>query len=453
MQLFPYQETGSKWLVGKRHALLADEMGLGKTVQAIRASDELECRRILVICPAVVRGNWRAEFEQCSTRQGLRIHIITTRDDSKAPAIKQANVVVVSYDLAVTLTVRMAFLALQWDLLILDESHYLKNPKAKRTRHILTKGGIGDKADRVWFLTGTPMPNYPNELWVMLRKMGQTDLPYTSFERKFCSGYNDGYAFKITGAKNTDQLKQLLAPVTLRRRKDQVMTELPPILYTTRVVEPEPYPDEYELSLMKSQKATEQARLEAQQRQLFSIWANVPSTERLEALKAVQSSVTTLRRHTGLMKVKGVADFAALLLDSGTEKVVIFAVHRDVIKYLREELRAYNPVIIFGGSRDVDKKIKRFQGEFSRYRNHQCRVLIGQVVAAGVGITLTAASQVILAEQSWVPAENAQAIMRVHRIGQTKPVTVTFCALDGSIDEKVTRILRQKTEALTAVID
>jgi SNF2 family DNA or RNA helicase len=175
---------------------------------------------------------------------------------------------------------------------------------------------------------------------------------------------------------------------------------------------------------------------------------NVYSATGSQTMSALAESVSTLRRFTGLQKVEPVADLVAseLLVDA-YDKIVIFAIHRDVIEGLRVRLRTFHPVTLYGGTPGEVRQVNidKFQ------RNPKYRVFIGNIHAAGTAITLTAAHHVLFIEQSWVPGDNAQAAMRCHRIGQTKPVTVRFVSIADSIDEKVSHALKRKTSELTTL--
>lgn len=456
--LFPYQEEGAKWLHPRKTALLADEMGLGKTAQAIVAADLAGLDRLLVLCPAVARFNWAREFDKFSPRK-RRCTVVTSRTD--AP---RTDTVICSYDLA------MPSLLSSWAQsgapygLVLDEAHYLKNPGAKRTQRVFgTEAGLVRNASRVWALTGTPAPNNASELWPLLRVFGVYGGSLEAFIREFCTGYESPYGFRITGTKNVPKLRAMLAKIMLRRKKVDVLKDLPPIRYSDFVVEPTPLTDvEYEMFFPKhindagGAKAGALAVISEEQKILDAIVdisihdTHSPNRDKLVVLEGIAESVSTLRRHVGLLKAKTMVPLIAEELDADpAKKLVLFCVHRDVIALLRDALVDYNPVTIFGGTPPAkrDRHIARFQG------NHKCRVFIGQVDACGVAINLTASSDVIFVEASWTPASNAQAAMRVHRIGQTKPVLVRFFSLVDSYDERVQELLRRKTADLARLFD
>jgi SWI/SNF-related matrix-associated actin-dependent regulator 1 of chromatin subfamily A len=450
-KLFPYQLVGSEWLCTRKVALLADEMGLGKSAQAIHAADEIGAGRILVLCPAVARVNWLREFEKFSYYK--RSFVVVT--DGKL-TWKDSDSLICSYDLAVRSSDRLKNDS--FDLLILDESHFLKSTDAKRTKAVFGKEGLVRRAGRVWALSGTPMPNHPGELWPILYTFGRTPLPYEKFVEKFCTYIPSAHGMQITGTRQAgvEELKQLIAPVTLRRRKEEVMKELPPIHFTDITVEAGPVDIDIQSSFVQyARNAQTRQELEdklASERKLMEGIVDRTGFGRdgMKMLEAMAQSVSTLRRYTGLQKVEKTAELIAGELASGAmDKVVIFAIHRDVIEELRVRLSKFKPVTLYGGTdperrqRNVDKFMK----------NPKCRVFIGNILAAGTAITLTSAHNVVFIEQDWVPGNNAQAAMRCHRIGQLKPVLVRFVGLADSIDERVAQVLKRKTREIAQIFD
>lgn len=436
-QLFPYQKLGAAALARSTYFLLADEMGLGKSAQAIAACDAINATRIIVLCPAVARANWIREFDRFSTTKRTGVAIFTSKD-KPGP-----GVTVCSYDLLPALRkVEDA------DVLIADECHYLKNGKAKRTKAAVE---LAKRAKRAWFLSGTPAPNNVSELWVMLRLFGVYADSFGKFIGEFCHGYESDYGYKITGTKNAPKLRELMRPHMLRRKKEDVMKDLPPINYVDVLVEPTPIDEEiYFVGESMWREHVKEQEESLRQLLVLNNATKAYSTNFANSLEALAPSLVTLRRYTGLSKVKGVAAMIRDELDTGVyNKIVIFAVHRDVIVAMREELKDYGAVMLFGGTPPAkrEKAIRDFQN------SPACKVFIGNIQAAGTAITLTAAHNVVFIESDWVPGNNAQAAMRCHRIGQTRPVYVRFVAAAGSVDEKVTEVIRRKTRDLTKVFD
>ncbi len=447
IKLFPYQIEGVEWLKDKRCALLADPMGMGKSAQVIKAADKIKAQRLLVICPAVARVNWLREFEKFASHK-RNYKIIEARRDG-VPGTS----VIVSYDLAAAID---ASLFRDFDLIILDEVHYLKNRTAKRTKAILGKKGFihGQRKDtKIWAISGTPAPNHAGELWPLLYSFGATTLGFNDWIQWCCdvapSFFGKGLQIKGTKRSRIPEIKQLLAGVMLRR--DVSLVGLPKITYSNIVVESSDIDIASESSfaqycLDKDGIARLEAELKAQTRAV----GEAVNAGNVEILKGLAKSVSTLRRYIGCQKVEKVAELVAQeLREKQYEKIVIFAIHRDVIEGLRVRLSDFNPVTLYGGTR-FDSAYKHID-KFQNYKKFQ--VFIGNITACGIAINLTAASQVLMIEQEWTPAANAQAIARCHRHGQANPVFVRMVGMADSLDEHIAKILRRKTEELTQIFD
>lgn len=436
-QLFGYQIEGAIFASLRRHVLLADEMGLGKTAQAIAAADLTNAERVLVLCPASARLNWVREFKKFSPRQREPTVICNST------ILKLTELTVCSYDLATKKKIKQLLLGVQWDLLILDESHYLKNPEAERTKAALGKNGVVHRAKRVLPISGTPSPNHAGELWVVMYTFGVTKLSYEAFLARYCEGYDADHGWKVTGNKveHLPELREKLEKILMRRKKSEVLKELPPMRFDEVLIEPSPVDIARWFPEAESAGLLEQLDVEAELMRRVLIG-------NLEDLRA-EFHTATLRRYTGLSKVPGVIELLKDDFESGLDKIVVFAVHRDVIDLLAQGLREYNPVTLYGGMSVTAK-----QESVDRFQNDQtCRLFLGNVQAAGTNITLTAAAELMFVESSWSPSDNAQCAMRIHRIGQQRKCRVRFVALNGSIDRDVQAALRRKIQTLSELYD
>ena len=448
---FPFQAIGAQYLAERDQAFLADDMGLGKSCQCICAADLVHAKDILVICPANVRVNWEREFERFSPFDRPSFVVFTGKD-----LVPLSGVVICSYETALAHAPRLK--SKMWDVLILDEAHFLKERTAKRTKMVYGRNsafpGLTAKAKRVWRVSGTPAPNDASEMWTHLKSAGITKENYWDFVYRFCAGYDSGFGFKITGHKNVDELKTLMGKFMIRRLKEEVMPELPNINFEEFTVERGEVvldPDFYE-HIQKKGEEDFFARIKQSDTVLKQSFAAVkdsrmPAEDRLRILEATSASMITLRRYIGMAKLDACCEkIAAELAGGRLRKVVIFGIHQCVIEGARQRLRKFGAVTLYGNTppatrqKNIDKFIK----------NPACRVFIGNVNAAGIGIDglQKVCHDVIFFEQSWVPSDNAQAAMRVHRIGQTKPVRVRVFNLYKSIDEQVQRTLLRKMQEL-----
>jgi SNF2 family DNA or RNA helicase len=453
--LFPFQEIGRDFLAGRRWALLADEMGLGKSAQAITACDAVNAERILVLCPAIARINWSREFLKFSSRE-KRVTVLLSGQSNT-----HSDIVICSYDLLHNKKIFSGLISSTWDVVILDEVHYLKNRDAKRTRavfqHVVLLATRG-----IWALSGTPAPNHAAELYPFLHAAGLWTDTYWAFVTRFCVTRETVYGIQMVGVQRVEELRALMAPILLRRKKVDVLKDLPAILFTNVAVETRPvdlniwFPE-----IMMGQKTDASlhqqiADEEAAIRAILDVSGDgtTATTEALSALQGMQgrggAGAMVSRRYLGLSKVPAIVELITEeLQENAYEKIVLFAWHRDVIRALTFALDELHPLVLYGGTPAIerDKRIQAFQTK----KHH--RVFIGQVLAAGVAISLTAACEVGFVESSWVPGENAQAAMRVHRIGQDKPVRVRFFSAADTTDEVVQRVLRRKTRDMVQVFD
>lgn len=423
--------------------MLADEQGLGKTVTALIAAQGL--RKVLIVVPTVVLWNWKAEAEKW-----LDSPVVQIISDGKADLDPLATVVIVTHGLLLKPWIMSQLAAEQWSALIVDEAHAFKSPEAKRTFALYRD--LAPKAGSIWLLTGTPCPNHAGELYTHLRGLvpsrlkiggGDTPLTYPLFVDRFCHWrhvkYGQERKMKINGNRpeKLPELKKILEDFILRRLTDDVMPDLPSIRFETVHLRP--------LKLSAALKTLE-SELSGKVREVLRDLG-----DRGDFFGTVKDKTefARFRRLCGVAKAGPVAELLSQELDGGgLGKVVVFAHHKDVVDSIASDLSAFGVRIITGATPAElrAKYVSEFQDD------PKVRVMVANIVAGGVGITLTASADVVFAEQSWVPGENAQAAKRCHRIGQTRPVRVRFIALAGTIDEDITASNRQKVRMIQEVL-
>lgn len=414
-ELFPYQKEGVAFLATRNRALLTDKPGLGKTAQAVRAADCVldDHEHMVVICPASLTENWNREIN--NWRQGFWTATVLSYDALVRGADVPPHAAVV-----------------------LDEAHYCKSAGAKRTKAALR---LAQKAKHAWALTGTPAVNGVHELYTLLRvfaapvvtgKNGKI-ATYLQFINRYCTTVPNpfGYLPKVTGTKNGAELKARLSQFMLRRAKEEVLKDLPPMVEANMFVTV----DEDDLKGLR--------KLE---REIGPHALGQVAAGNLRALDG--EDVATLRRLTGTIKAGALAKMLDEELAEGLEKIVVFAHHRDVLDVLHKALHHHGLVRLDGSATLTARQaaVDAFQTD------PKVKVFLGQITAAGVGLTLTAAQSAVFAEMSWVPAENAQAKDRIHRIGQTGSCLVRYAILPRSLDERIVGVLRKKTAAIAQVI-
>ena len=419
-KLFPFQKIGIKFLMERKYALLADEMGTGKSCQAIVSARDLREDKILILCPASVKYHWENEINIWDPTASVRIV-----NGSKWKAVP-AKYTIINYDLIHKKAIAVALLKIQYDILICDEAHYLKNARTKRTKMVYSIHGLAERAVRVWLMTGTPVLNRPVEIYPMLRRFMPERLgkfsDYMAFTRKFCGGYQGKWGWDDRGATNIEQLSTYLDSFMLRRLKKDVMKELPDKIY-------------------------QKILFDAPTREMTEL----VKKERAEYKKEdMLGSFSTMRQEVGLAKIPLVVEHLENLLEE-TDKVIVFAYHRKVLEELRRRLKDHNPVLLYGGLSAEQKQ--KCVDDFVTDRNK--RVFLGQIDAAGIGIDglQKVANTVVFAEISWVPGQIRQAIDRCHRIGQENKVLVQFLMMKGGIDIQIYEGVAHKSKVVKKLVD
>src|SRR5262252_1870067 len=385
------------------------------------------------------RRVWQAEIIKWFAHWQFRICLVEPGYDLAAIQARMRNIIhplimIVSYD---ELSNKRSPIAKElayhgWDLLVCDEAHYLKNP-SNRTRALYGRKpgeGIQARAKRVILLSGTPAPNHAVELYQHCRTFWPHACPgnggLDAFERTYTKYRDTVFGRQITGSQNQAQLRDKLHDVVLRRRKKDVLTELPPL-----ILQDVPLNDAFAL------KGEPGAFIAASK---LGRLTHADDDTFLRALQAPDDApLASLRRQLGHEKVIPTIEWLQERLQS-VSKILVFAWHLDVINHLLYQLGEFKPVVITGETSPKDRAVavEQFQTD------PHCRVFLGQILAAGTAITLTAASEVAIVEPSWVPGENVQAIARAHRMGQRDSVLASFLYLPGTLDQRIMQVFRRK---------
>ena len=436
--LFPYQEEGATYCAGRETCGLHDEMGAGKSGQIIRAADLIGARRGIIIAPGFLPANWIGEFRKFALGdyrlcKGTNIH------DFLAWKRGRFNILVTSYEQGVKWAKEIFLSGEPIDFCAFDEAHFVKNAETKRTKALLGEeldrtGGIATWAEHFWHVTGTPMANDPLDIYTFLKSVGAINgINITQFTKTFFHTHRSKFGSSQTPrVEMISTLQQLIRNNSIRRTKKEAGLQLPPIFLTSYLVDG----DKAELvALMKEHPGLEKAIINALEMGGLSF---------LDA-----QHVGTLRRLIGEAKVVGYAEMLREELAQSGDKRVVYGIHRDVLQFLHQELNAkgMRAVLVQGGVSEAERMraVDAFQNDADT------RVFIGNIRAAGTGITLTAACDIDILESDWSPAGNAQAIMRVHRIGQTRTVQARFITLANSFDVKVNEIVAEKTRNIAMI--
>ena len=351
----------------------------------------------------------------------------------------------------------------QWDVVILDESHFCKNPRAQRTQAILGRRHKNPErrlpalaAPIRLALTGTPIPNRPVELWPVLRWLDEpTWGNWMSFIRRFCEGYKMAHGWSTSGATNLDVLQdRLRATVMVRRLKSQVLKDLP--AKTRQVVLVEATADakaaikSEQGAWTRHERRAEQLQLEVELAKASTRDEYQRAVEKMRAGVRVSLEEISAERHrVAVAKAPMVADWCKEALNGGRKKLCVFAHHKDVVALLRKELAEFAPLVLTGETPTDERQ--RAVDAFQADPRH--RVFIGSITAAGVGLTLTAADHAVFAELDWVPSTITQAEDRIHRIGQQEAVLIQHIVFQGSLDQKMADLIVDKQRIADESLD
>lgn len=437
-KLEPYQIEGAAFLAANYRASIFDEPGLGKTAQAIRARELVKAERSIVVCPAGVRQVWPYQIRLWG-RDNARVVKADSVFDLVAWQRGKIDVLVMSYEQAVNWSADIA--SDYFDALIIDESHYLKNPEAKRTKAIVGEkgdgiGGIAGFASRVWCLTGTPIKNDPADLWVPLRLAGQTRLDFTAFQKRFFKQRVGTFSVSNSVRKEAlPELQAMLRDMSLMRTFDDVGSSLPPIRLDVLPVDGDSRPVVEYLKQYPGLSERIIQSIETEGRLAFDDGTHI----------------ATLRALIAEAKAPGYARLITEELKSGTiDKLVIMAHHRRAIQLVTEHLNQHGirAEMIVGGTseRQREQTVRSFQDD-----PKGVRVIVGNITAAGTGLTMTAACRLDMLESSWTPADNVQAVRRIRRKGQTRPTLARFVMLNNSFDDSVAKIVTRKASTIVSI--
>ena len=398
-----YQEFGAKYILHQGRVLLGDEMGLGKTIQAIAVMTHLQAAgpgaHFLIVCPASVLVNWCRELQNFSTIRPFLLH-----GNELEPAFLQwqgeGGAAVTNYESMGKIVDRINN-RMRLSLLVIDEAHYIKNPEAQRTRHIRM---LDEESERILLMTGTPLENHVEEMCSLI-----------DFIRPDLSREIRGMA----QLSHAPQFRELLSPVYLRRTREQVLRELPPV--------------------------------EEEQE-----WCAMTETDRRAYVEAVRERNFTAMRRVSFLQgdAAGSSKMNRLLELCGEgckegRRILVFSFFRETIAAVAAALGETCFGVITG-----DVPFDRRQALIDRFsREDNAGVLVCQIQAGGTGLNIQAASIVIFCEPQIKPSLEKQALSRVYRMGQVRNVLVYRLLCADSVDEAIVRRLREKEEEFDAFAD
>jgi SWI/SNF-related matrix-associated actin-dependent regulator 1 of chromatin subfamily A len=419
-----HQKEAIQKLVENKKFILADDMGLGKTTSTIIAALETGAKKILIICPATLKINWKREIENYSDKpifisEGKQF---STEDDF----------VIVNYDIMKNFhdpkkKDESLILMSKFDLVIIDEAHYIKNAQAQRTKLI---NDITKSVDRLWLLTGTPMTSRPIDYFNLLSLI---DSPVAKNWMAYVIRYCAGFQFKVgprkiwnvQGASNLEELRDRTAGLTLRRLKENVL-DLP-----DKIITP--------VYLRLKSKVYEEVMGE------YYNWYE-KNPEESKSLTVQFTKLTKVRQIIADEKILQTIEIAENIIEQD-KKVIIFCNFTDSLNKIKDH---------FGKSAvKLDGSMSKSERQFSVdqfQENDKIKVFVGNIKAAGVGITLTSAEAVIFNDLSFLPSDHAQSEDREYRYGQKNYVLVYYPIFENTIEGIIYDILHNKKQVIATVM-
>jgi SNF2 family DNA or RNA helicase len=404
MKLRPYQEQAVKWLLSKPLALLADQMRVGKTAPAIVASSLAVAKRrkkgkvgpalVLIVCPAIAVMHWPAQFKMWAP--DIIPHVVTF-----AGARIQ----------------REALLALDWDVLIVDEAHYVNNPLAAQSQAVYALAAASAYS---WFLTGTPITKHAGNVWYYLRRLKSVTVSYLDFCDEFCysSMVRQEIVYRGTKHSHMRKLAQMLRPVILRRMRNAVFENVHEPMFNTQPIDIKP-------DINPDNGITAKATAD-------------PETVKLSRLEVAEAKVSHVVAHV------------CTYLETSSEgtQTVIFGHHKQPLNDVACALdrKGYRVAIITGATP------KRKRGEYAvDFQAGKYDIMVANIQAGGTAISLSNASHGFFIELSWLPSDNEQAAYRLLSSEDKHPVTFDIFSVPGSVDEAVQRIVLKRSTEITSI--
>lgn len=455
--LYEFQQVGVRFLVQARRAMLGDDMGLGKTAQAIIASKETKSNRILIICPNTLKGHWKTEIDKWVPGQ-QHISVLRGSSKKKKEVIKKytnryliINIESVRRRPKANHDLIDDLLTIQWNTIIIDEAHSIKNRKSSQTKGV-QELAVG--TENVYLLTGTPILNRIDELWSPLHVLYPSRYPsFWPFVRRHTIVYRKKIVIYSKQRKKKiikfiwvidgkpilpKELRAEIAPIFLRREKEEVFPDMPCKIYQKMWLSME----------------GEQLRIYRDIEQTAMAQINDDTTVITAGILAQLTRCKQVTVSLGLIggKPEGVKLDALIDILHGTDqKVLVFSQFAEAIKLVakRLEMEGISHVVFIGKTKEKDRDgiIKQFQTD------PEIQVFLTTTQAGGVGITLTAASLVVFLDKHWTPAVNEQAVDRTRPHMQTKSVQIIELLARNSVDKMIEDVLAGKVSIIEAVIN
>jgi len=421
-----HQKIAIEKLAGSKRFILADDMGLGKTTSTIIAALETGSKKVLIVCPASLKINWQREIENYSDRP---VFIAEGKKFSS-----EHDFVIVNYDILKNFhdsdpkkKDESLLLQSKFDLVILDEAHMISNVQAQRTKII---NSFAKKVERVWLLTGTPMTSRPMNYYNLLNLIeSPVAQNWKAYAIRYCQGFQftagKRKVWNVMGASNLEELRDRTSKQILRRLKEDVLD----------------LPDKIITPVYLRLKSKEYEDLMGE----YYDWYD-KNPDESSSLTVQFSKLMKVRKVIANEKTKQTIDFAENILEQG-KKVIIFTNFTDTLQTIYQHF-GKQAVYLDGSCSNA----MRQQAVDSFQNDDKIKVFVGNLKAAGVGLTLTSAEVVIMNDLSFVPAEHAQAEDRAYRYGQKSNVLVYYPLFENTIEGAIYDILNRKKQIIRTVM-
>ncbi|KAH8353139.1 hypothetical protein KR084_009216 [Drosophila pseudotakahashii] len=421
-KLMSFQQDGVCFSIAQKgRIMICDEMGLGKTYQALAVADYFKDDWPLLICTtASTRDSWAKHIVELLPK--VPIHYIQVLNNNQQ-YVGEAQVLITSYNMMERHEDKL--LQRKYGFIIFDESHTLKNSKAKCTT---TAKRLTDQAKRVVLLSGTPALSRPLELFTQLQLVDGKFMNFMEFTTRYCDGKQSTYGWDASGQSNLEELKVMLTlKYMLRRTKTEVLPQLAEKNRETVVLDP------------------------------ALVWTNDETKDTCDAFnkelktckgRAMEEILLRFYARTAEVKTRAVCAYLKSLVKE-QKKFIIFAHHRVMMDAISDCLGGLKVHYIRIDGQTRSDLRSDFVDTFQK--KSSCKVAVLSLKACNSGITLTAAEIIVFAELDWNPSTLAQAESRAHRIGQTKPVICRYLMAHNTADDIIWNMLKNKQEVLSKV--
>lgn len=422
-----HQKIAIEKLLANDKFILADDMGVGKTTSATIASLESGAKKILIVCPASLKINWKREIENYTDR---RILIVEGRKWGST-----FDFYIINYDIIKNYHTTeksedsddyKLLVNEKFDLAIVDEAHYISNTTANRTRLL---NDVLSTIPKVWLLTGTPMTSRPINYFNLLKIVDSPlTLNWQSYVRRYCNGYQfkvgNRKVWNTSGASNLDELRERTKNIVLRRLKTDIL-DLPDKIVTPIFIElnSKMYDEELEDFVRISKDKKED-----------------------ETISITLNRLMKVRQLISYEKIPYTCELIDKCIDQG-KKVIVLTNFTMTLDMIHEKYKKTS--VTLDGRMNKERK----QESVDKFQNdNKIKVFIGNIKAAGVGITLTAAEVVIMNDLSFVPSDHSQGEDRAYRYGQKNSVLVYYPVFENTIEKVVYNILQKKKNIIDQVM-